>query len=55
MCVYTQFDIYLFCFDCAGSLLLLGLLSSCGEWRLLLAAVSGLLVTVGSLVAVHRL
>ena len=39
----------------AGSLQLLGLLSSCGEWRLHLVAVCGLLVTAGSLVAEHRL
>ena len=37
-----------------GSPLLLGLFSSCGEWRLLFVAVRRLLTVVASLVAEHR-
>ena len=41
--------------DCAGSLLLCGLFSSCGEWGLLLVAVQELLMEVTSLVTEHGL
>jgi len=43
-----------FIYSCAGSLLLLGLFSSCGEWGLLFVAVLRLLTVVASLVAEHR-
>ena len=46
---------YLFIFGCAGSSLLPGLFSSCGEWGLHFVAASGLLIAVASLVAKHRL
>ena len=42
-------------FGCAGSSLLHGHFSSCGEWGLLLAVVCGLLIAVASLVVEHRL
>ena len=42
-------------FDCAASLLLFGLFSSCGELGLFLTAVRGLLIAVTSLVAKHGL
>ena len=38
-----------FNFDCAGSLLLCGLFSSCSEWRLLFVVVLGLLTAVAFL------
>ena len=41
--------IILFIFGCAGSLLLRGLFSSCGEWGLLFLAGRRLLITVASL------
>ena len=37
-------------FGCAGSLLLHGLFSSCGEWGLLFVVVQGFLIVVASLV-----
>ena len=45
----------LFIYGCAGSSLLCGLFSSCGEQGLLLVAVHGLLIVVASLVAEHGL
>ena len=45
---------YLF-IDCAGSSLLCGLFSRCGEHGLSLVAVCGLLIAVASLVAEHRI
>ena len=42
-----------FIFGCAGSLLLCGLFSSCGEWGLLSGC--GPLIAVPALVAEHRL
>ena len=41
--------IYLFIFGCVGSSLLCVVFSSCGEWGLLFAAVSRLLIAVASL------
>ena len=41
-------------FGCAGSLLLSGLFSSCGEGGYSLVPVCGLLIAVTSLLAVHR-
>ena len=40
---------YVFVFDYAGSLLLCGLFSSCGEWAYSIAVVHGLLIAVTSL------
>ena len=42
-------------FDCAGSLLLHGLFSTCAEKGSLLAVIFGLLIAVASLVAEHGL
>ena len=47
--------ICLFIFDCAGSLLLCRLFSSCGDWGLLFVAVCGLLFSVASLDAENGL
>ena len=44
-----------FIFGCAGSSLLRGLSSSCGEQRLLLAVLHGFLIGMASLVAEHGL
>ena len=41
---------YVFVFDYAGSLLLCGLFSSCGDWAYSIAVVHGLLIAVSSLV-----
>ena len=46
---------HLFLFGCAGSWLLHGLSSSCGEQELLFLVVHGLLAVVASLVAEHGL
>ena len=47
--------IHSFIFGCAGSLLLLGFFSSCGEWGLLLVAAPEPLLAVSSLALEHRL
>ena len=48
-------NLYLLIFVCAGSSLLHGLFSSCGEWGLVVVVVHRLLIAVASLVAEHRL
>ena len=47
-------NVYLCIFGCAGSLLLHGLFSSCGERGLFLVAVHKLLIAVDFLAAEHR-
>ena len=58
MIVFLIYIIYLFIFDCAGSSLLCGLFSSCGErvrrGDSSLVAVRGLLIEVASLIAEHE-
>ena len=53
----TYYFCNLFIFGCAGSSLLSGLFSSCGEWGLLssFSVYFGHLIVVASLVVKHRL
>ena len=56
VCLALGVHLFFVCFfGCAGSSLLQGLFSSCGERGLLFIEVLGLLVAVASLVAEHRL
>ena len=51
MLLILKFNLmYFFILGCAGSLLLCGLLSSCGEQELLFVAICRLLIVVASLV-----
>ena len=53
--IYFLFKKIIYCFDCAESLLLHRLFSSCREWGVLFSCGARLLIAVAPLVLEHRL